>query len=71
MGVEYDSRLCDERHAKQDKEIEDVWKHHNHLRDSINGKFNKIMFGIFMTLLSVIASLIITIVYAFPHIAKG
>ena len=52
------AKLCDERHQKIDTNIDDLWRHNNELVASINGKFNKILFAVMVTLLTVIGSLI-------------
>jgi len=58
MGDEYDVKLCDERHKKVDQNIDDLWRHNGDMIKQINGKFNKIMYSIFLLLLSIIGSLI-------------
>jgi hypothetical protein len=54
----WDEKLCDERHKKLDENVTDLYEKRDQLVTAINGKFNKIMIGIFATLLTVIGSLI-------------
>jgi len=61
MADEFDEKLCIERHKTIDHNIDDLWKFHGELSRSINGKFNKIMFSILGTLLTVIASMVVII----------
>lgn len=62
MAGQYDDRLCDERHEKLDAQVCDLYTKREDLVKMINGKFNKIMFGIFATLLTLVGSLIALIV---------
>jgi hypothetical protein len=57
-----DQKLCDERHRKLDEQVRDLYEKRDELVKAINGKFNKIMFGIFATLLTLIGSLIVLLV---------
>ena len=58
----WDEKLCDERHEKLDNLIEDLYTKRDELVVTINGKFNKIMFGVFSTLLTIIAALVVMLV---------
>lgn len=58
MTEDYNKALCEERHCRIDEEMNAMKSDHTKLVESINGKFNKIMFGIFAVLLSIIGSLV-------------
>jgi hypothetical protein len=61
MADTFDEKVCDERHERINKDVDDLWRHNGDLVKAINGKFNKIMFGLYGVLLSVIGSLVIII----------
>lgn len=69
MDKQYDGRLCDERHEKLDDQVCDLYTKREDLVKTINGKFNKIMFGIFAMLLTLIGSLI-TLIVKMPAITS-
>jgi uncharacterized protein YydD (DUF2326 family) len=58
---EFNTELCKERHENLGREIKELKNDYTELRQAINGKFNKIMFGVFTTLLTVISALIVFI----------
>ena len=71
--IEWDEKLCIEKHkrldetaGRLDEEVQDLYKKRDELIQALNGKFNKIMFGIFATLLTVVGSLITIIVTRIP-----
>lgn len=60
--TQWDEKFCDERHKKLDDHVCDLYIKRDELVRTINGKFNKIMFGIFATLLTLIGSLVALLV---------
>jgi hypothetical protein len=59
---DWEEKLCDERHQRIDVNVTTLYTKHENLAATINGKFNKILFLLVATLLSVIASLFVVIV---------
>ena len=63
---EYNERLCGERHVNVNSNIERLWEKYDEVSRCNNKKFNQIMAGIVITLISVIGSLI-TIIATRTH----
>lgn len=69
MADEFDQRVCDKTHESVDRRLSDLKDENDRLDGRyeklgaiINGKFNKIIGMIIITLLTIISSLIITMV---------
>jgi hypothetical protein len=59
MADDYSKGLCDERHKNIDGDVKALFDKYDYLHQCITQKFNSIMIGIFTTLLTVIASLVV------------
>jgi len=58
--------LCDERYRNVTGDVKVLFEKHDDLSKCISKKFNQIMFGIFLTLLSVISSLAVMLLKSPP-----
>ncbi len=62
MGDEFDKNLCNEKHGTVNKRLDEAEGNMKELVKNINGKFTKVFVMFIGILLSIIASLVVTIV---------